>query len=114
MKDEDKGRQVPYHRSGGGMSVVGGGPARLGLVAIMALAATTGTTPAFTAATPLRDRPTRREIEEWNRKRGDDSVAIAAAKAKRERKNAKRLADAKKVGAGETATEGHNCEFTGP
>ena len=43
-----------------------------------------------TVATPARDMPTNKDMEAWNRKRGDDATAIAAAQEKRARKNAKR------------------------
>lgn len=44
----------------------------------------------------------------------ENKARITAAKEKRERKNAKRLADAKKVGSGTTAPEGHNVAIEGP
>lgn len=66
--------------------------------------------PAMTAATPMHLRPTREEEERAARARCDRQDALDAAEEKRKRKNAKRLADAKKVGAGRTA---HNAELTG-
>lgn len=49
-----------------------------------------------TGATPGRDMPTNEEMQRWNRKRGDDATAIAAAQAKRDRKNAKRAKEIKR------------------
>lgn len=49
-----------------------------------------------TGATPARDMPTNEEMQRWNRKRGDDAAAIAAAQAKRDRKNAKRAKEIKR------------------
>ena len=90
------------------------GHGRLVMAAMLALTAQgAALTGRGTVSTPMRDRPTRREMEEHERKRCDDATAIAAAKTKRERKNAKRLRDAMKVGAGSTAIKRPNVKLRG-
>lgn len=76
----------------------------LALAAMLAMTAMGGGMPAMTAATTMNKRPTREEEERAARERCDRKDALDAAEEKRKRKNAKRLADAKKVGAGRTAT----------
>lgn len=104
MAEEDKGRQVPYHRSGGRISVVGGGRSSLALAAMLAM----------TASLPTVQAGTRREVDWWgDRKEPDnrgrraekDAIALEKAEAKRQRKAAKRAA---KVGAQTTASDWHN------
>lgn len=82
----------------------------LAVSAMLAMAAMGGGMPALTEATPMHKRPTREDEERAARARCDRQDALDAAEEKRKRKNAKRLADAKKVGAGRTA---HNVQAQG-
>ena len=82
----------------------------LALAAMLAMTAMGGGMPAMTAATPMNKRPTREEEERAARELCDRKGALDAAEEKRKRKNAKRLSDAKKVGAGRTA---HNAKVSG-
>lgn len=98
--EEDKGRQVPPHRSGGGARVVVGGGighSRLALVAL--LAATAGMEvvgPAFPITRRRGDDgpawPPTQKPDDRGRRAEKDSAALAKAEAKRQRKAAKRLA----------------------
>jgi len=83
----------------------------LALTATLAIAAMGCRMPAMTAATPMHKRPTREEEKRAERARCDRKDALDAAEEKRKRKNAKRLANAKKVGAGRTA---HDWECISP
>lgn len=84
----------------------------LALAEMLAMTAMGGGMPAMTSATPMHKRPTREDEERAARARCDRQDALDAAEEKRKRKNAKRLADSKKVGAGNTATT-HNAELRG-
>lgn len=96
--EEDKGRQVPWHRSGGGMRVASGGRSGLALAAMLAMAAGTG---ALGVDLPIVRRPgdddrryavwpPRQEPDDRGRRAEKDAIALAKAEAKRQRKAAKR------------------------
>lgn len=70
----------------------------LALTAMLTIAAMGGGIPAMTCTIPMHLRPTREEEERAAQARCDRKDALDAAEEKRKLKNAKRLANAKKVG----------------
>ena len=93
MTEEDKGRQVPYHRSGGGMRVAGAGRGGLALAAMLAMTAAMPGLPVLEVRRSREDTPLwpmKPEPDDRGRRAEKDSIALAKAEAKRRRKAAKR------------------------
>ncbi len=88
------------------------GRSSLALAAMLAMTAGAGVAGAgFPITARSDDRryavwPPRNEPDDRGRRSEKDAIALAKAEAKRQRRAAKRAA---KVGAGNTATEGHNA-----